>query len=85
MTEPKQYDVSVDSKILAIEPQDQDLAAAVASGGAHLVRADLPRLTVRVTASSESEAEARAVAALERWASGPGAGWKVVGTTEWKP
>jgi hypothetical protein len=34
-------------------------------------------------ASSDSEAEQRAVEALERWASGPGAGWRAVGVTHW--
>ena len=81
MTDSKEYNVEVDSKILEIEPRDQRLTEAVASAGAQLVRVDPPRFTVKVTASSESEAETLAVEALERWASGPGAGWAAVGVT----
>ena len=51
----------------------------MAAGAAQLEVAEL----VRVKASSESEAERRAVEALERWAYGPGAGWNVVAVTQW--
>lgn len=81
----KEYLVDVDSKIVDVQPRpDQSLAEAVASAGAELIRMEPPRFVVRVTASSESEAERKAVEALERWASGPGAGWSVVGVTDWK-
>ena len=83
MTETKDYNVEVDSKIVDVDPPDEGLAEAVASAGAELVRAEPPRFTVRVKASSKSEAERLAVDSLERWASGPGAGWSVVGFTGW--
>jgi hypothetical protein len=88
MTEaqPTTYDVDVDSKIIDIDPPDDErLHEALASASAELVRAKPPRFAVRVKASSEAEAEKKAVEALERWASGPGAGWSVVGVTRWKP
>jgi hypothetical protein len=85
MTDSKEYNVDVASKILRIEPENnQRLIDAVVSAGAQVVRVDPPRFTVRVTASSESEAQTRAVEALERWASGPGAGWRPVGATQWQ-
>lgn len=87
MSEPesKEYTVDVDSKIVGVEPRpDERLTEALASAGAQLVRLDPPRFAVRVTASSESEAERQALEALERWASGPGAGWRVVGVTTWE-
>jgi hypothetical protein len=84
-TDSKEYNVEVDSKIVRLEPQDDHrLTEALASAGAQLVRLNPPRFTVRVTASSEAEAERQAVEALERWASGPGAGWSVVGVTYWR-
>lgn len=80
----KLYHVEVDSKILSIDPPDDEhLTEAVASAGAEIKRVKPPRFTVSVKASSESEAERRAVEALERWASGPGTGWNVVGLTRW--
>jgi hypothetical protein len=80
----REYVVDVDSKILDVDPpKDERLTEAVASAGAELVRVEPPRFTVRAKASSESEAERRAVEALERWAYGPGAGWSVVGVTQW--
>lgn len=86
MTEPdlREYVVDVDSKIVGVEPRhDERLAEALASTGAQLVRLDPPRVVVRVTATSETVAKRHAVEALERWASGPGAGWSVVRVTQW--
>ena len=83
--ESREFLVDVDSKILKVDPPDDErLPEAVASAGAEFVRAEPPRFWVRVTASSESEAGERAVEALERWASGPGAGWSIIGVTYWK-
>lgn len=80
----KEYHVDVDSDILDVDPpQDSRLTEALASAGAVLIRMEPPRFTVKVSASSESEAEERAVEALERWVSGPGAGWRVVAVTRW--
>ena len=85
MTDSREYVVDVDSKIVGLEPQqDERLTEALASAGAQLVRLEPPRFAVRVTASSESEAERQALDALERWSSGPGAGWRVVGITQWE-
>jgi hypothetical protein len=68
----KEFLVDVDSKILKVDPTDDEgLREAVASAGAEFISAEPPRFVVRVTASSESEAERKAVEALERWASGP--------------
>ena len=64
MSEPgsKEYNVEVDSKIVGLEPQDDDrLTEALASAGAQLVRLDLPRFVVRVKTSSEADAERQAV------------------------
>ena len=81
----KEYIVDVDSKIVGVEPlPDERLAEALASASAQLVRLDPPRFVVRVKAASEGEPERQAVDALERWASGPGAGWSVVGVTAWE-
>ena len=81
----KEYIVDVDSKILGVEPRpDERLTEALASASSQLVRLDPPRFVVRVKASSEAEAERQAVEALERWASGPGAGWSVGGVTAWE-
>lgn len=84
MTETTDYHVDVDSKILDIDPpQDERLNEAVASAGARVIRVEPPRFTVQVNASTEAEAEQKAVEALERWMSGPGAGWHVVGVSRW--
>jgi hypothetical protein len=84
-SDSREFLVDVDSKILKVNPPDDErLRVAVASAGAEFISAEPPRFVVRVTASSESEAERKAVEALERWASGPGAGWSVVGLTQWK-
>jgi hypothetical protein len=83
--DPKEFLVDVDSKVLTVDPtDDESLREALASAGAEFISAEPPRFVVRVTASSESEAERKAVEALERWASGLDAGWSVVGLTEWK-
>jgi hypothetical protein len=82
-TGAREYNVEVDSKILDIDPSDEGLTEAVASAGAELIRVEPPRFTVRVKASSESEAGRLAVEALERRFSGPGAGWHVVGVSQW--
>jgi hypothetical protein len=80
----REYQVDVDSDILGVDPPDDErLTEALASAGAELVGVEPPRFTVRVKASSEGQAEKRAVEALERWASGPGAGWRVVSITQW--
>jgi hypothetical protein len=83
--DPKEFLVDVDSKVLKVDPtDDESLREALASAGAEFISTEPPRFVVRVTASSESEAERKAVEALERWASGLDAGWSVVGLTEWK-
>jgi hypothetical protein len=77
-----EYDVDVDSKILAFEGDESSVSSALGAAG-ELVRLKPPRFTVRVTASSETEAGKRAVEALERWAGGPGVGWRVVSASRW--
>ena len=84
-SDSRKFLVDVDSKIPKVDPPDDErLREAVASAGAEFISAEPPRFVVRVTASSESEAERKAVEALEGWASGPGAGWSVVGLPQWK-
>jgi hypothetical protein len=78
----REYLIDVDSKILAVEGGRESLEEALTSSDAELVRMEPPRFTVRVTASSESEAKARAVKALERWLAGPGAGWQADGVSQ---
>jgi hypothetical protein len=78
----KEYHFDVDIDI-DNPPQVRRFTEAVASAGAELIRAEPPRFTVRVKASSESEAERLVVEALEQRFSSPGVDWRTVGVTRW--